>query len=198
MANRTTKAVRQLKATLRAHLQQGKTEDECLAEMNVRRDHLRWLRSQLIADELQEVVNDSPEEIWAKYRLLQQGCIKDLDEIIGEAKNGKVPVNTAIGAVKAKAAILENILEKGQDLGIIYKAAEQKQVTAAIAVAQVSVEDLKELAIGKRKALALAKTKFLEADFTEVVETEPIYQEDAKQTEPDAPVPPKRTKVLES
>ena len=195
---RAAKETRLLKAKLRALLQQGKTEDECLAEMKIRRDHLRWLKNQLIADELQEVVNDSPEEVWAKYRLLQQGCIADLDEIIAEAKTGKVPVNTAIGAVKAKAAIIENILEKGQDLGIIYKAAEQKQVQAAIAIAHVSTEDLKDLAIGKRKALALAKTKYLEANFTEIRETEPIYQEDTKQEEPDAPVPPKRTKVLES
>ena len=194
---RSKEETRRLKARLRGLLQDGKTEDECLIELDIRLDHLRWLKNQLIADELQEVVSDSPEEIWAKYRLLQLGCIRDLDEVIAEAKSGKIALNTAIGAVKAKSAIIENILVKGQDLGVIHKEADKREQLIGVAVASVTTEELREIATSKRTGLQLMKDKYLEADFSVVVDPDPVYQEDADAPEPEDPPIPKRQKVLE-
>jgi hypothetical protein len=177
---RSAKETRELKAQLRALLMSGATEHECIEELGIRVDHLRWLKTQLLADELQEVVNDTPDQVWAKYRMRQEGCIKDLDEIVSEAKHGKIPLNTAVGAIKAKAAIIDSILVRGQELGVLYKEPERQEtkstvrVAGAVAVAHVRTEDMKELVAEKKRGLRELKSKYGE-EVIDVSEDD-IYQ----------------------
>ena len=191
---RSAKETRALKAKLRALLMAGMSETECMDDLGIRTDHYRWLKQQIIADELQEVASDSPEIVYAKYQLRQEGCIRDLDEIIAEAKNGKIALNTAIGAIKAKATIIDNVLAKGQDLGVIHREAAKSQVSASLTVASVSTEELRALVSDKKKALAEARTKYIEADYSEVpVDEDDVYGEPKQLSS--GFQPPKREKV---
>lgn len=160
--------VRKLKARLRALLALGKSEIECMDDLDVPAHDLRWLRDQLMKDELAEVANDSASEVWAKYRLRQEGVITDLDRIIRGARgstNGGV-MNAAVGAAKAKAQLIDNILDRGQNLGVIHREPEKTISVNGVAITDLRDGELEELVMSKKKTLTELMERYAVSDYS--------------------------------
>jgi len=153
---------RRLKAELRGLLADGCTEDECRDDLGITIGLLRRLKRELLADELEQVVNDSPQEVWAKYRLRMDGCIGDLDDIIRKGSDPKVRggLSAAVSAVKAKYTIIDNVLKRGQELGVVHKEPAKKVIVAGITVTSAGLEDLRELVESRKEALKGMITKY--------------------------------------
>ena len=143
-------------------LSNGMTDRDMAGELSITLGDLRNLKRELLADELEEIANDSPAEVWAKYRLRMEGCVSDLDEIIEQSTDANVRggFTAAVGAVKAKAQILDNVLKKGQELGVLHREPKKSIVVGGIAVTSVALEDLRELVATRRASVTGTVTKY--------------------------------------
>lgn len=161
--------VRALKARLRTLLALGKTEVEIMDELEVPAHDLRWLRGQLVSDELAEVVNSSPAEVWVGYRIRMEGVIADLDHIIRKSRSstsGGV-LNAAVGATKAKAQVIDNIIDRGQELGVIHREPEKVVTVNGVAISDLREGELEELVREKKKSLEDLLEKYAISDYLE-------------------------------
>lgn len=153
-SKRSKRETRRLKAEIRSYLADGASDREISGELGITIRDVRNLKRELISDELEQITNDSAEEVWAKYRIRMDGCIADLDDVIEKAVRGKeLPkggLNAAVGAIKAKASILDSVLKKGQELGVLHKEPDRKVVISGVAVASVELEELRELVDSRR------------------------------------------------
>lgn len=191
---RSATEVRRLKAELRAGMALGESEVQLMDRLSVGAGDLRWLKSQLMQDELAEVINDSPAEVWLKYRMRMDGIIGDLDAVIEKGKSGKVggSLNAAVGAIKAKAQIVDKVLERGQDLGVIHREPEKSVTIGGVAVTDLREGELEELVVEKREALALLLERYAVTDYAAEDDEDPYETEGLP-----APTPrrPRRRKV---
>jgi len=130
---------------------------ESLAEYGVMTRELRALRSEVLAVEVEEIRAASAEETYLRYKLQMGLCVSDLDAVIKAAMADPKPTSAALGAavaaVKAKANILDQVLGKGQDLGVIHKAPKTTMLIGGIQVSSLAVDELRALVSDKIKSL---------------------------------------------
>lgn len=180
-------------ALLRALMSAGDSDTAILEKTNWDPKALEILRKELYRAELIHV--DKPtEHIYVDYLIRQQDCIFDLNRLItrlmsatetievednGKREKIQIPAvkhaTAVVGAIKAKADIHDRVLDRGQDLGLLHKAPERKEIIAGIAIAQVSTHDLRgEVAseIGKFQKLVQRYGDAVLAD-AEVIEPVP-------------------------
>lgn len=113
--------VRRQIAELRGHIGSGKTDFDILQEMNITLQTLSKLKQRLFSDELETAQNETAAENWVRYSLRMESNISDLTAVIERAKeNDQASALTArVGAIKAKAELIDKVFEKGQALGVI-------------------------------------------------------------------------------
>ena len=197
-SKRSRKEVRRLKAEIRGYLADGALDRDIASELEIGMSDLRNLKRQLLTDELEEITTDTPHEVWAKYRIRMSGCIGDLDEIIsiakgdGEGEPPKGGLAAAVNATKAKAQILDGILKKGQELGVIHREPEKKVVIGGISVSSASIKELRELVDSRRKKVEEMVTEYAPTALVDYADEpdEDLY------TEPAAEKIPVRRKVV--
>jgi hypothetical protein len=118
--SKTAAEIREEKASLRIMLSNGKTDFECMEEMNlVSLAALRKLKSGIFADELDDVQGDSAATLYVRQKLKLERCIASLDDIIDDAAANS---NAKVSAIKAKMTAIDDIMKLGQDLGVLPKA----------------------------------------------------------------------------
>ena len=133
---------RKLVARLLVYLSEGKTDVEAQAELDVSPAKYANLRKALLESEADRLRETPTEHTYVEYCLAQTACIRDLTEIADEAKKQK-NMNGLIGAVRARSDIIDKIIKKGQEFGVLEKKAEEKRIVAGIVVAQLSNVELK-------------------------------------------------------
>lgn len=117
---KSAREIREQKAALRALLANGATEYECMDKLKLTSlASLRKLRQNLLSDELEEVHDESAALLYARYKLRMDGCIADLDKVIEMGAEKHSSLTAVVGAVKAKQAIIDNVIKRGQDLGVL-------------------------------------------------------------------------------
>jgi hypothetical protein len=113
--------VRRQIADLRSLMGQGKTDHEILEEMSITLQTLSKLKQRLFSDELDIVQNETAAENWVRYHLRMEANLRDLDAVISDAKayDQAAALTARVGAVKAKADLIDRVFVKGQELGVI-------------------------------------------------------------------------------
>jgi hypothetical protein len=137
---------RRLIAELKAHLADGKTDLEA-AEAMFKGDTKTYniLKRELYQQEKVDLHNKTTEEVFVDYVLRQEGCIRDLNQLIRDKEGTVRNSSTTVGAIRAKSDILDKIIERGQEFGILEKVPEKKQVIAGVMVAQLDNDALRQL-----------------------------------------------------
>lgn len=134
---------RELKARLRSLLTEGATEQECAEELEIGVRFLRALLAEVLDEEVGAVAGDNPAQSFTRYSLRMEGCISDLDRVIANGINDTKSLNAVVGAVKAKAGIIDSIDAKGQKLGIIPSAPQKRDDLDGVNIADLTIADLK-------------------------------------------------------
>jgi hypothetical protein len=108
-------------AQVRALIGQGKTDWDILKEVNVTLQTLSKLKQRLFSDELDQVQNETAAENWVRYHLKMGQNIDDLTAVIVKAKESDqaAALTATVGAIKAKADLIDRVFDKGQQLGVI-------------------------------------------------------------------------------
>lgn len=156
--------LRKIKAKFRAHIANGLNEDAIAHELGISLKDVKWLKKQVTRDYLDEVQDKKPSEIYALYCMRMEGCITDLNKVKKAALRSK-QISAAVGCVKAKQVILNSLMEKGQDLGVIVKKPTQVEFIGGIAIADLSDEDLRIQLGDEVTAFYAALGKYEETSF---------------------------------
>lgn len=105
-------------ATLRSHLSAGLDDVEIATELGISLEDLEELKRRFYAHEIEIERKKSTDRHYLDYLIAQRGNISDLQKIItkfGESKQ----YNALVGAIRAKSEIIEKVLERGRDFGVI-------------------------------------------------------------------------------
>lgn len=129
-------------AKLRTYLSQNMTDVEVCEKLKISWGDYEELKSKMIAFEAEHVRNRSPEQVYVEYLMAQEKNIKSLSDMIEHYKD--IKQHTAVvGAVKARAEILDKMIAKGQEFGFIDKKPERTEVVAGIFVKDLSNDDIR-------------------------------------------------------
>lgn len=150
-----------LLATLRIALQEGKTDTLIQEEMALDTGDYNALKSELYEQEKTDINNKSVEDVFIDFTHRMEGCIRDLNGIISNAKANH---NAVVGAVRAKADIINRIIDRGQEFGLIEKIPEKKQIVGGILVAQLPNKELRELIMKQTGEMGKLMEKYGDTD----------------------------------
>lgn len=120
--------VHRMLGNMRLDLVNGKDEAETAATYHWSVEMVRALREAVYMQE-RLIVRRSPEETFIDYALRQEGCARELNDLIPSLRADPKSIGAAVTAIKVKSDILERVLKAGQDLDIISKAPKRHQVT---------------------------------------------------------------------
>lgn len=127
---RTNTRVRRQVIEIREMIQQGRVPEQELDELGISFDKLDYFLQVLWAVESRSVENATALVHYAWYALHQRGCIFELQEFIDKQKSlsGRANGTALVSAIKAKSDIFDRMMNTGQKLGVIHKAAETLSV----------------------------------------------------------------------
>lgn len=158
--------LRTLLATMRVHLMANKTDLAIQEEMSLDTGDYNALKSELYEQEKTDINDKSVEDVFIAFGHRMEGCINDLDEIIKD-KKGTNP-NAVVGAVRAKADIINKIIDRGQEFGLIEKVPERKVVVAGLLVSKLDTKQLRKLISKQVGELGQIMDKYGDATMTEL------------------------------
>jgi hypothetical protein len=161
--------VQEAVATIYAKLSKGHSDKRIMRSMGLDADTYKALKAAMY-DVKTDEVRDTPEEhLYVKYMLDQNVNIKDLTKMINKFRKTGNPA-AMVSAVRARSEILDKIIAKGQDFGLIKKTPDRKEIVAGLVVADLTNNELREGITGAIKQLDGlvkmygSKTEFLELD----------------------------------
>ena len=132
----------------------GKTDAEIAAEFDVEVDEAREARDRVLQAEARSLlvgVND----MYASFRVRMEGILRRMDHIHRAAMNpparangtpGRPNLKVALDAATAMARVIDRTVERGQELGVLPKAAFQRNtkvtVSGGVMVGAMTTEEL--------------------------------------------------------
>ena len=128
-------------ARLRSFIAAGETDHNICVELDVRPSELKQLKKQLFEQESVELNARSTADTFIEYRLRMERICDDLDGVHNGATAAR-QFTAAMGALKAKAAIIDKVIDRGQDMGLVSRAAKKHEVIGGVAVAHLTDSDL--------------------------------------------------------
>lgn len=173
---------RKIKAEIRARLANGLSDEEIIEEIGLAPNIYVGYKKQVLSDELSEAISDTAGETWARYSLLMSGCIKDLNVVIRqghevfEEKGDTRSMNAVVGAIKAKAQILDGIIDRGQNLGVIHKEPDRSVTIGGISVSHGDSDRIEALIEERKKLLGELMSTYQSTPYIETsITVEDIY-----------------------
>ncbi len=158
---------RKLLAQLLAKLAGGATDEVAQAELNISPAKYLRLKQDIYESETERLRSTPTEHTYINYCLAQMGCIKDLTDLLDEAKKQKNS-NASVGAIRARSDIYDKLIKTGQEFGILEKKPEEKRIVAGIMIAQLSNDQLKQAITTAIGSLNEMVSRFGNLDMTQV------------------------------
>lgn len=148
-------------------LTRGEDEADLMNEFNLTVAEYDSLKSALFEDKSEELRTRPTEHTYVQYVIDQMINVKDLTEIIDNHKDAKT-VSAAVSAIKVRSDIVNQVIAKGQECGVIHREADKKEIVNA--VANLTSADLKKALV---KELAFAQKVMKEFGDMAIIDIEP-------------------------
>lgn len=150
-------------AEMKSKLMSGITDLQIAEEMKLDVQDYNALKREMYESDKFELAGKNSEEVFIDYRLRQEGCIKDLEVMVNSFKVTK-QYNAMVGAVRAKSDILDKIILRGQEFGVLEKVPERKMVIAGVMVAALSNDELRAAVAKETIGMAEVLKKYGDSD----------------------------------
>lgn len=134
-------------ATIYDLMLSGESDDRIMDALGMSAELFHEAKKFMLEQRATEVRGKPREHVYVEYVIEQRVNVKALDTFIGKLDDKK-QYNALVGAIRLRSDLVDRILERGFDLGIIRKTPEQHELIGGLAVAQMSSEDLRK-AIGE-------------------------------------------------
>lgn len=176
-----------LLATLRSHLQQGKTDFKIQEEMSLNTGDYNALKAELYEQEKADINGKSVEDVFIDFTHKMEGCIKDLDNMI-LSPTAKANHNALVGAIRAKADLINKIIDRGQEFGLIEKVPEKKQIVGGLLIGKLDNNELRKLITKQVKDMGALMDRYGEESMADAEEPKALPAPAAEATVTFAPV----------
>ena len=176
-------------AKLRVCLVEGLEPDEMCERLGLQWGDVEELRRRYLDHEADIVRHKPTEHTYVEYCLEMRKCIQDLERVtleyeggVEDAEGGKdvkgkpktVNVSGYVGAVRARADIIDRIIKQGQEFGFIERKAESKGYAAGQAIKDLSNADFRQYIFNEINVFNTMQMKFGDRSIMDV-EPGPLY-----------------------
>jgi hypothetical protein len=145
----------------------GDNEADILDEMGISADEYENLKSAMFEAKTEEIRSRPIEHIYIQYIIDQMCNMTDLDNVVLKYQITKQPT-ALVGAIRARSEILDKIIAKGQEFGILKKVPGRTEVLAGIVIAELSDNQLKKEIVGSLGALNILLGKYGDKNIIDV------------------------------
>jgi len=163
----TKEQLKEAVTTIYEGLSQGQTDKDIIEEMGISADQYEKLKSAMFEAKTEELKARPHEHIYVDYMLAQSGNIRDLTDMISQMHSTK-NYAAMVGAVRARSDIIDRLIEKGQQFGIIHKKPDRKEIVAGVMVAELSDKQLKKMILGELGMLNNLRKQFGEKNLADI------------------------------
>lgn len=139
-------------AKLRGCLEEGLEDDDLTLRLGYDWGQIQELKQAFFEHEAEGIRKRSTEQAYAEYVIEQRRCMKDLDKVIDDYKDGK-NLQAFVGAVRAKSGIIDQMVKTGQEFGLIERKTPGQISVAGQAIFQMTKVELKQLIIAEQSSL---------------------------------------------
>lgn len=166
---------REIVNIVRSYVAAGMDDFDICAELDIKPSDLKVYKQELYVEESVQVAERKPVEVFIDYKLRMDHVCDGLDKVHKGATMAN-QFTAAMGALKAKASIIDKVIDRGQEMGVIARAAKKHQVVGGVAVASMSDEELLEKMRELSRTSAHLVDKYGDIDIIDVAVGD-IYQE---------------------
>lgn len=208
----SVECVRECTAIVRMMMSLGWDDDTMCMEFGVSAAKLAQYKRVIISREQATLSHRPPEELYIEHRLMVMEDVHALSDIRDKATKGK-QFAAATNAARARSQLLDSLFDRGQEVGVIPRAAKRHEVIGGLLVAQLTERELlaqvhettKETARLVKLYGGSAPTKFIDLpppSMDDVYRADPttpavidIAPDPDPEPEPVPEAPPKRVKA---
>jgi len=122
-------------------IMRGLTDEQATRELGIGLPEYRKLQTGVMDRLIEQIQRQTTYQVYAHYVLEQKSCVLELQKMIDGFKTSKQH-NAIVGAVKAKSEILDKIISKGQDMGVIEKRAKRIEFIGSLDVRNMTDVDI--------------------------------------------------------
>lgn len=128
---------------VRALIVNGYTDAQIASELRADLSDVVEARREVLNQTLLEIGPNRPiTEVFAEHRLRMEGVVLNLEGLANECRDPAVgKYHITLGALKAKAKILDDLLDRGQELGVLPRASRSTKVQVAGVLAVGAMTD---------------------------------------------------------
>jgi hypothetical protein len=137
----------------------GLTDVEAQNAMGLDRENYTYIKTAMYRCKSDEIRGKSTEETYVDYLLAQKTNLADLTAMIQEFKKSK-QYNAMVGAIRARSDILNHLINRGQEFGLIEKRPDEKRIIAGVMVANLTNRQLQSLVVRELGQLDAMRNKF--------------------------------------
>ncbi len=145
----------------------GDDETDILDEMGISAEEYEKLKSAMFDMKSDEIRAKPIEHVYVQYMIDQIRNLNDLTQYILDNKRSN-NTKSIVGAIRARAEILDRIIIKGQEFGIIKKMPNRTEVIGGVVLAELSNKQLKQEMTGALGALNFLLEKYGERNIIDV------------------------------
>ncbi len=149
---------------LQTLIAEGRGEVRILRETGWQPAELTMLRRELTRIERALLLRPT-EELYVEYLLRQERNLEDLNTFVDNWQDHTDAVPSVVSAIRARAEILDKVIQRGQELGIVQKAVTRKAlVVGGIRVEDLGTREIRELIVKQLEGLRTLTTQVRNLD----------------------------------
>lgn len=172
----TKSEIREAIISIYTRMGKGWSDKKIMKKMGLDAEDFAAIKSAMFDAKAEEIRSMPEEHMYVRYIIEQNINIKDLTEIIKGFDPEKKSHNAIVGAIRARSEILDKIIAKGQEFGLIKKTPTRKEIIAGVVVGELSDNQLKTGITDALKYLGgLVKTYGSKDKFLELSEPTNLY-----------------------
>jgi hypothetical protein len=118
----------------------------------------------LLEQKAEKVRNQPREHYFVEYESQQRHNIRDLDSLIKNL-DANSQYNALVGAIRLRSDILDKIVDRAQEFGLVKKEANKHEVVGGVIIAQLDAAGLRKQIIDTTRELSGLMGKYGEKDF---------------------------------
>lgn len=183
---------RALLTKLRSYIAAGDAEDLIAHKIGISWGEYEELKTELLFEEEDKLRKRSTGQVYVEYCLAQEQNVRDLTTMIEKFETTK-QYNAMVGAVRARAEILDKVVSRGQDFGFIEKRPEVR-IVAGVPVNQLTDVQLRSHITAELRSIADLQQRY--GDGVNILDIEPreVHSGPVNALVLTSPVSPERAK----
>ena len=139
-------------ATIYNEMISGSSEADIMDLLGLDAETFQQARKFMLESRAEQIRGKSREHVYVEYVIEQTGNIRKIDKMMSGLTDQK-QYNALVGALRLRSDILDKIITKGQDFGLLHRDPKRSEIVAGVLVAEMSDRDLKKAITGQVKLL---------------------------------------------